>query len=137
MDYNGAVVPPDGVRDAVAGDPELVEAVENHRVVSFEDRAGDRRLHLALQLADGRGLDDPAAAAHRLLAAMRRANRDLDNAIRTSSPGTEPTVGVYPFRTGVFAGDGGRLKNEYVWVLDAEEAETAGLDEQVVAARTA
>ena len=70
-------------------------------------RAGDRRLHLALQLADGRTLADPTAAAHRLLAAMRRANRDLDNAIRTSSPGTEPTVGVYPFRTGVFAGDGG------------------------------
>ena len=137
VDYNGAVVPPDGVRDAVAGDAELVEAVENHRVVSFEDRAGDRRLHLALQLADGRTLADPTAAAHRLLAAMRRANRDLDNAIRTSSPGTEPTVGVYPFRTGVFAGDGGRLKNEYVWVLDAAEAETAGLDEQVVAARTA
>ena len=137
VDYNGAVVPPDGVRDAVAGDAELVEAVENHRVVSFEDRAGDRRLHLALQLADGRALADPAAAAHRLLVAMRRANRDLDNAIRTSSPGTEPTVGVYPFRTGVFAGDGGRLKNEYVWILDAAEAETAGLDEQVVAARTA
>ncbi|MDD7916687.1 phenylacetate--CoA ligase family protein [Actinomycetospora callitridis] len=137
VDYNGAVVPPDGVRDAVAGDAELVEAVENHRVVSFEDRAGDRRLHLALQLADGRTLADPTAAAHRLLAAMRRANRDLDNAIRTSSPGTEPTVGVYPFRTGVFAGDGGRLKNEYVWILDAPGAEAAGLDEQVVAARTA
>ena len=137
VDYNGAVVPPDGVRDAVAGDAELVEAVENHRVVSFEDRAGDRRLHLALQLADGRALADPTAAAHRLLAAMRRANRDLDNAIRTSSPGTEPTVGVYPFRTGVFAGDGGRLKNEYVWILDAAGAEAAGLDEQVVAARTA
>ena len=136
VDYNGAVVPPDGVRDAVAGDAELVEAVENHRVVSFEDRAGDRRLHLALQLADGRALADPTAAAHRLLAAMRRANRDLDNAIRTSSPGTEPTVGVYPFRTGVFAGDGGRLKNEYVWILDAPGAEAAGLDEQVVAART-
>ena len=68
---------------------------------------------------------------------MRHANRDLDNAIRTSSPGTEPTVGLYPFRTGVFAGDGGRLKNEYVWILDAPGAEAAGLDEQVVAARTA
>ncbi|HWN27486.1 MAG TPA: hypothetical protein VNP37_11030 [Actinomycetospora sp.] len=135
VDHNGAVVPPDGVRDAVAADPELLAAVESHRLVSYEDAAGDRQLHVALQLAAGRDLPDPAAAAHRLLAAMRRANRDLDHAIATGAPGTEPTVGVYPYRTGIFAGDGARLKNEYRWTLDAAGAATAGLDVAAVAGR--
>jgi phenylacetate-CoA ligase len=30
-------------------------------------------------------------------------------------------VRVYPHRTGPFAGDGRKLKNEYVWQLEAAE----------------
>ncbi|MEQ3553596.1 hypothetical protein WIS52_24245 [Pseudonocardia nematodicida] len=135
VDYNGAVVPPDGLRDAINADPELLDAVENHRLVSYEDDAGDRQLHLALQLADGRDVADRAAAAHRLVTALRGANGDLHNAIRTSAPGTEPTVGFYPFRTGVFTGDGARLKNEYVWHLDAVAARGSGVDPQFTAER--
>ena len=135
VDYNGAVVPPDGLRDVVNADPELLDAVENHRLISFEDAAGDRQLHLALQLAPSREVGDRQAAAYRVLAALRRTNRDFHNAVRTSAPGTEPSVGFYPYRTGVFAGDGARLKNEYVWTLDAPAAAAAGIDVQVVAER--
>ena len=135
VDYNGAVVPPDGLRDVVSADPELLAVVENHRLISYEDDAGDRQLHLALQLSDGRDLPDRDAAGHRVLAAMRRSNGDLDHAIATSAPGTEPSVGFYAFRTGVFAGDGARLKNEYVWTLDAVAAAGVGIDVQVVSSR--
>ena len=122
VDYNGAVVPPDGLRDVINADPELLDAAESHRLISFEDVAGDRQLHLAVQLADGRAVADPAAAARRLVTGMRRANGDLHNAIRTSAPGTEPTVGFYPYRTGVFAEDGARLKNEYAYLRGTEFA---------------
>ncbi|MEV1290731.1 hypothetical protein [Pseudonocardia sp. NPDC049635] len=135
VDFNGAVVPPDGLRDAVSADPELLEAVENHRLVSYEDDAGDRRLHLALQLAPGRAVADPAGAARRLLRTLRRSNADLHNAVRTCAAGTEPTVGFYPHRTGVFADDGTTLKNRYVRFLDAEGARTAGIDVQFTADR--
>jgi phenylacetate-CoA ligase len=135
VDYNGAVVPPDGLRDVVTSDPELMERVENHRLISSEDADGDRQLHLALQLRDGAAVADPEAAARRVFAALRRSNGDFHNAIRTCAACTEPTLGFYPFRTGVFAGDGAKLKNEYVWTLDATAAATAGIDPQFVAAR--
>jgi phenylacetate-CoA ligase len=135
VDYNGAVVPPDGLRDVINSDPELMDTIENHRLISFEDAAGDRQLHLALQLVAGRSVMDPAAAARRVFAAMRGANGDFHNAIKTCAAGTEPTLGFYPFRSGVFAGDGAKLKNEYVWTLDAPDAAAVGIDPQFTAER--
>lgn len=137
VDYNGAVVSPDGLRDVINADPELLPVVENHRLISFEDTAGDRQLHLAVQLVDGAEVADRSAVAHRILAGLRRTNGDFHNAVRTSPPGTEPTVGFYPYRTGVFAGDGARLKNVYVCTLDAAAAAAAGIDVQAVADREA
>jgi phenylacetate-CoA ligase len=34
---------------------------------------------------------------------------------------------VYAFRTGPFAQDGSKLKNEYVWTLDGAEVDSWGL----------
>lgn len=130
VDYNGAVVPPDGLRDVVNAEPVLMAAVANHRLVSYEDSAGNRQLHLALQLAEGAELGDREHWAEYIFARLREANADFRNAVRTCSPGTEPTLGFYAYRTGVFAGDGAKLKNEYVWQLAAADAEVVGLDPQ-------
>ncbi|MBY0690297.1 CoF synthetase [Microbacterium marinilacus] len=135
VDFNGAVVPPDGLRDAVQADPELFERVANHRLVSYEDADGSPQLHLAVQLHEGVAKPDAAEAAARVLAAMRRANGDFHNAIRTSAEASLPTFGVYEWRTGVFSEDGRKLKNEYVWHLDAAEAAAAGLVVDAIAAR--
>lgn len=135
VDYNGAVVAPDGLRDVINADPLLLGLVENHRLISYEDAAGDRRLHLALQLAAGRAVPDPGSTAALVFAALRRVNGDFHNAIRTCATGTEPSLGFYPFRTGVFEGDGAKLKNEYVWNLDVATAATAGIRADFTAAR--
>lgn len=134
VDFNGAVVAPDSVRDAIFAAPGLADAVENHRLVSYEDAAGDRQLHIAVQLVDR---DDPLAArgssaadvGAEIITALRRSNGDFSNAIRTSPAGTMPTVGVYPYRTGPFVDDGAKLKNEYVWVM--ERGEIAAYDLRV------
>lgn len=127
VDYNGAVVAPDALRDVIAGDSVLVRAVENHRLISFEDAAGDRQLHIALQLSEGSGALPAAGAGPRILAELRRMNGDFNNAIRTAPDGTLPTLAFYSHRSGPFVGDGAKLKNEYVWQLDAGEAEKWGL----------
>ncbi|MEK6345359.1 MAG: CoF synthetase, partial [Curtobacterium sp.] len=119
VDYNGAVVAPDVVRDVVYGDPGLLEAVENHRLISYEDDRGDRQLHIAFQLASGADDFDAAAARPVVVSELRRLNKDFSNAIRTAPPGTLPTVAFYPYRTGPFRDDGRKLKNEYVWQLGA------------------
>jgi len=125
VDYNGAVVAPDSVRDAVFADSALADLVENHRLISYEDAAGDRQLHIALQLVDGAdqaALDETAVGAQ-LFAHLRAANGDFSNAIRTAPGSTLPSLALYPFRTGPFAQDGKKLKNEYVWVLEVGEIE--------------
>lgn len=135
VDFNGAVVGPDSLRDVINARPELLERVENHRLISFEDAAGNRQLHLALQLVDGADperLDGRALAAD-VFAELRRANGDFHNAILTSDDAMLPTLALYAFRTGPFEGDGAKLKNEYVAHLDADEARAAGLDLAIVA----
>ncbi len=82
VDYNGAVVAPDVVRDVVYGDPGLLEAVENHRLISYEDDRGDRQLHIAFQLASGADDFDAAAARPAVVSELRRLNKDFSNAIR-------------------------------------------------------
>lgn len=128
VDYNGAVVAPDALRDVIAGDPVLVRAVENHRLISFEDAAGDRQLHIALHLSDGAPPLAAEEAGPRIVTELRRMNGDLHNAIRTAPDGTLPTLAFYPHRAGPFVGDGAKLKNEYVWQLAAGEAEKWGLE---------
>ncbi|MDR6171370.1 CoF synthetase [Curtobacterium sp. SORGH_AS_0776] len=128
VDYNGAVVAPDVVRDVVYGDPALLEAVENHRLISYEDDRGDRQLHIAFQLASGASGFDADGARGAVVAELRRLNRDFSNAIRTAPPGTLPTVAFYPYRTGPFREDGRKLKNEYVWQLPAGSVDAWDLD---------
>ncbi|GAB3165068.1 phenylacetate--CoA ligase family protein [Myceligenerans halotolerans] len=124
VDYNGAVVGPDALRDVVHGDAELLDAVENHRLISFEDDDGDRQLHIALQLAEAAtesGTLDEAHMRQYITAELRRRNRDFHNGVLTAPDGTLPTIAFYGYRTGPFAQDGGKLKNEYVWQLDQGE----------------
>jgi phenylacetate-CoA ligase len=138
VDYNGAVVGPDALRDVVYGDSELLELVENHRLISYEDERGDRQLHIALQLtaaATAGGAVDADRLSATVLTALRRINGDFDNAIKTAPEGTLPTIAFYGYRTGPFRSDGAKLKNEYVWQLPAERVGEWGLDLSRVAPR--
>ncbi len=120
VDYNGAVVGPDALRDVIYSNAELLEAVENHRLISYEDANGDRQLHIALQLTAGAtaaGTLDQARFRELVMDELRRRNGDFHNAIRTAPDGTLPTIAFYAFHAGPFAEDGSKLKNEYVWQL--------------------
>lgn len=135
VDFNGAVIGPDSLRDVINAHDLLLGLVENHRLISFEDEHGDRQLHLAIQLIEGRDpseLDGRALAAQ-IFAELRKANGDFNNAVLTSADAALPTLAFYRFREGPFRGDGSKLKNEYVSHLDAQEAADAGLERGLVA----
>ncbi|MBC7512195.1 CoF synthetase [Candidatus Saccharibacteria bacterium] len=131
VDFNGAVVAPDGLRDVIFGDDGLIEAVENHRLISFEDKKGDKQLHIALQLKQGRkkGRVDTNKYYDYVFSELRKLNTDFDHAILTSGDSMLPSISFYDFRTGPFAEDGKKLKNEYVWNITAAEKETWNLNE--------
>jgi phenylacetate-CoA ligase len=138
VDYNGAVVAPDALRDVIYADPALLEAVENHRLISYEDESGDRQLHIALQLtehASATGALDIVGYRTAVVHELRRMNGDFNNAILTAPDGTLPTIAFYPYRAGPFARDGAKLKNEYVWQLPAGELSDWNVDLTIVAAR--
>lgn len=131
VDYNGAVIGPDALRDALHGDADLLEAVENHRLISYEDADGDRQLHIALQLTDAAtaaGTLDEERLRHEVMAELRGRNGDFHNGILTAPEGTLPTIAFYGYRTGPFVADGGKLKNEYVWQLDQGEIDRWDVD---------
>ncbi|WP_251036700.1 phenylacetate--CoA ligase family protein [Arthrobacter sp. ISL-28] len=131
VDFNGAVVAPDAVRDVLSGDRTLLAAVENHRLVSFEDEQGNRQLHIALQLTakatHERTLDEVAYRKY-VVEQLRRMNGDFNNAILTSPDTSLPTIAFYPLRTGPFRSDGAKLKNEYVWQLGPSAPQDWSLD---------
>lgn len=125
IDYNGAVVVPDGLRDVIFGDETLIVSVENHRLISYEDQNGDRQLHIALQLKQSvkrSDIDDKKYGKY-ILEQLRELNTDFDHAIITSSDKTLPSIAFYDFRTGPFSEDGKKLKNEYVWTLTYADKE--------------
>lgn len=130
IDYNGAVVAPDTLRDVINADPELARVVESHRLIAFEDADGDRQLHLALQLVAGAEVGESDLARWRtwIPDELRALNGDFRNAIRTAPSHTWPTIAFYPYRTGPFVSDGVKLKNEYVWQLTSGEWDAVELD---------
>lgn len=129
VDYNGAVVAPDTVRDIINNDESLLEIIENHRLISYEDDKKNKQLHIALQLRDGTTLSKPERKqlAKYMFKEMLRLNRDFNNACKTSKEDVWPTLDFYTYRKGPFENDGRKLKNEYVWHLKTEEVEDAKL----------
>ncbi len=128
LDYNGAVVSPDTIRDIIYSDNELVNNVENHRLISYEDAKGDKQLHIALQLEKDVEKFDSNKYSEKIISEARKLNGDFNNAILTSADAMLPTIAFYRFRTGPFANDGAKLKNEYVATLTWDQVKEQNCD---------
>jgi len=132
VDFNGAVVAPDGLRDVIFGDEKLTNEIENHRLISYEDKDGNKQLHIALQLRQG--IDFAKSEIDRyylyIFNELRKINADFDHAIITSSEAMLPSIAFYEFRTGPFVRDGKKLKNEYVWNISELEKNQWNLNEK-------
>ncbi len=113
VDFYGAVVGPDGLRDALYADPGLARRMRRFRLLRWEDAAAAPRLDLAVELRPGHEVDalDVDALGASLLAAMGRRNADFANACRIAA--VTPRLRVFAADTGPFREDDG-LKHRYV-----------------------
>lgn len=116
IEYYGAKVTPDSLREILFGLEALAPVLSTFRLISYEDAAHNKRMEVAIQLTEGAKPPLPAETLQDVvftrLAAM---NGDFLNAWkRTATPENMPELKVYAFNTGPFEGGQQRLKNEYV-----------------------
>lgn len=116
IEYYGAKVTPDSLREILFGLDVLAPVLSTFRLISYEDQAHNKRMEVAVELAAEASLplplDELQDKVFTRLAAM---NGDFLNAWkRTATPENMPALKVHPFNTGPFEGGQRRLKNEYV-----------------------
>jgi phenylacetate-CoA ligase len=116
IEYYGAKVTPDSVREVLYGLEDLAPILNTFRLLSFEDERHNKRMEIVAELTLGATL--PANAGEiggRAFAKLAQMNGDFYNAMnRTATPDNMPRFTLYPFETGPFAGGQRKLKNEYV-----------------------
>ncbi|MDQ3018811.1 MAG: CoF synthetase [bacterium] len=127
IDYYGAVVTPDTVREVIYDDAELAEKFETYRLISYEDENANKQLHIAIELKDGTNFRTQDFKGQEIIAKMRERNGDFDYVCSIAKEATKPTIRMYDHGTGPFKTDKAKLKHEYVVHLDAGEYSDYGL----------
>ncbi|TPK97464.1 CoF synthetase [Mesorhizobium sp. B2-4-12] len=116
IEYYGAKVTPDSLREILFGLDILAPVLSTFRLISYEDAAHNKRMEVAIELVDAAVFAHPVETLQDTvftkLAAM---NGDFLNAWkRTATAENMPELKIYAFNTGPFEGGQRRLKNEYV-----------------------
>ena len=116
IDYYGANVTPESVREILFSLEDLVPVLSSFRLIAAEGEQHDTTMEVALELVEGRAAAavDADVVAERLFPRLAAVNGDFRNAYRhTATSDQLPRVTVYPHGTGPFAG-ADRIKNQYV-----------------------
>jgi len=116
IDYYGANVTPDSIREVVYAVERLAPIVNTFRLLSYEDERSDKRMEIAAELAEGAVIpEDRDSIANELFDRLAAINGDFLNAWKHTAPADNmPLFTLHPFGTGPFAGGQRKLKNEYV-----------------------
>lgn len=127
VDYNGAVVGPEEVKQIIAQDERYRSVVEGFRLVSYEDKRAHKHLLFAIELRSGTSLTEHESDAllTSLVAHLQLMNLDFKSAYRTAP--LKPEIRVYKAGTGIFDAVHQKLKNDYVWNIDYVRAQKEGL----------
>jgi phenylacetate-CoA ligase len=111
----GANIYPADIEAGIYADPSLAEHVLSFALSIREDRPGETRPLIAVQLARGEPtseLTDALTAA--IQGQLATQNADYQEAMREYPALLVPIVELYARGTGPFAGDGDRIKHRYV-----------------------
>lgn len=127
VDYNGAVVGPEEVKQIINSKREYADRIEGFRLISYEDAEAHKHLLIAIELEEGAKMpkaDSDALLAH-IVASLQDSNLDFKSAHRTSP--LKPELRVYEYHTGIFDAQHQKLKNDYVWNIDHKRAVDEGI----------
>ena len=111
----GANIYPGDIEAGIYADPTLAEQVLSFRLAIREERPGETRPFVAIQLSRGEpspALTDALAAA--IIGQLATQNADYQEAMKEYPELMVPMVELHPRGTGPFAGDGDRIKHRYL-----------------------
>lgn len=116
IDYYGANVTPDSIREVIYAVEKLAPVVNTYRLLSYEDANANKRMEIAAELVEGAVVPDNAEElGNEVFERLAAINGDFYNAWKnTAPPDNMPLFTIHPFETGPFEGGQRKLKNEYV-----------------------
>lgn len=127
VDYNGAVVGPEEVRQIIENEVHFRDKVNTFRLISYEDEKARKHLLIALELNEHcilRG-EEKTTLLETIVHELQKTNLDFKSAHSTTQ--LKPELRAYAFNTGIFDTAHTKLKNDYIWNIDASRAKTEGL----------
>lgn len=127
VDYNGAVVGPEEIKQIIAENDRYNELVNTFRLVSYEDAKARKHLLIATELAPHAKLSHQEADTflEYMIERLQVLNLDFKSAYSTAQ--LKPEVKVYKHGSGLFDAAHSKLKNDYVWNIDHARAKEEGI----------
>lgn len=127
VDYNGAVVGPEEVKQIINARQDYADTIKNFRLVSYEDKEARKHLLIAIELEGDTHFTQHSSKEflEYLLRELQVMNLDFKSALSTSP--LKPELKVYKSNEGIFDPAHQKLKNDYVWNIDYKRAQSEGL----------
>ena len=100
IEYYGAKVTPDSLREILYGVKELTPILNTFRLMSYEDKNHNKRMEIAAELVkDAPAPTDTNALADRVFNRLGEMNGDFYNAMfRTATPDNLPKLSIHALR---------------------------------------
>lgn len=127
VDYNGAVVGPEEVKQIISKRHEYADVINGFRLVSYEDKQAHKHLLIAIELEPEVSMSDKESKQllEFIIDELQVLNLDFKSAHRTAP--VKPEIRVFKASTGIFDAKHQKLKNDYVWNIDFERAKQEGI----------
>lgn len=127
VDYNGAVVGPEEVKQIINSNKAFADKIKGFRLISYEDKASRKHLMIAIELEENESISshDGDTLLKEIIEQLQELNLDFKSAHRTSP--LKPEIKIYENNSGIFDTKHQKLKNDYVWNIDYTRAKEEGI----------
>jgi phenylacetate-CoA ligase len=127
VDYNGAVVGPEEIKQLINSRSDYATRIKNFRLISYEDKGSHKHLLIAIELEEEAATEPKLSQEllDYLLKELQVMNLDFKSALSTAP--LKPELRVYKANEGIFDPAHQKLKNDYVWNIDYARAKSEDL----------